>query len=331
MNSHNLFWLLLAVHPANGLLRDFALPHYSNALTRATVEIIEKFYMSQTNTLNFYHASLEDDDENLKRNLDTLNEVLHNVDSDVVVQLEGYLDFQISQRKRVYNIVIIDSLESFFNFFRLMSPFYFEYQGFYLIVLTTYSYQQYQTMLEIFGYLWAEYIINVNIIWMTPENDNEAIMYSYFPYTSFFCGKVFPTQINQFRHGEWLHKNSHWFPEKVKNLHGCSLRVATVSSAPFMILKSDESGKLTPDGIDGVLLRVLSQRMNFTVDLEQMDSQGTIYFNGTYTGAIKKVIENEANLTIGYMSSTVIRNLYMKSSYVYYTSNMGEYIERHSS
>ena len=34
------------------------------------------------------------------------------------------------------------------------------------------------------------------------------------------------------------------------------------------------------------------------------------------------VIENKANITIGYISSTVVRNLFMKSSYVYYTSNL---------
>lgn len=34
------------------------------------------------------------------------------------------------------------------------------------------------------------------------------------------------------------------------------------------------------------------------------------------------VMENTANLTIGYVSSTAVRNMFMKSSYVYYTSNL---------
>lgn len=34
------------------------------------------------------------------------------------------------------------------------------------------------------------------------------------------------------------------------------------------------------------------------------------------------VIENKANLTIGYISSTVIRNVFMTPSYIYYTSNL---------
>lgn len=34
------------------------------------------------------------------------------------------------------------------------------------------------------------------------------------------------------------------------------------------------------------------------------------------------VIEKEANFTIGYMSTTVTRNLFMSSSYIYFTSNL---------
>lgn len=34
------------------------------------------------------------------------------------------------------------------------------------------------------------------------------------------------------------------------------------------------------------------------------------------------VIENKANLTIGYISTTVIRNIFMTPSYIYYTSNL---------
>ena len=306
---------------ANGR-RDFAMPQYATALTRATVEIIEDFYIDRTNTLNFYHASNELDDKGLERNLDVMNEILNHIKSKVAVQVEGYSEFKITNRKRRYNIFFIDSYESFWRIFRLMSPAYFDYQGFYLLVLTNYSYQQYQIMMSIFEYLWAEYVINVNIIWLAPQNDEEAIMYTYFPYTKFFCGKAVPIQLNQFRFGKWMNVKAEYFPEKVANLHGCPLTVATVVTPPFMILEKGPNGQLLPDGIDGVLLRVLSQRMNFSVDIVQVDSQGVIMSNGRVTGAIKMVIEKEANFTLGYLSSTVSRNLLMQSSYIYYTSNL---------
>lgn len=251
-----------------------------------------------------------------------MNEVLYQVRHNIVVQLEGWQDFKITNRKRVYNMMFVDSYESFWNIFRLMSPFYFEYQGYYIIALTRYSDHQYKIMMQIFELLWSEYIINVNIIWMPPENDNEAIIFTYYPYTKFFCGSAFPIQLNQFRSGKWLLSSKNFFPEKVSNMFGCPLTVATVFSPPFMILSEDENGKLVPDGIDGTLLRFLSQRMNFSIDLQQFESQGTILDNGTVTGAMKMVIQKEANMTIGYTSSTVKRNLYMTASYIYYTSNL---------
>lgn len=301
---------------------DFEMPKYGNALTRATVEIIERFYLDETNTLNIYHASKENEDLKKETNLDIINEILYQLKSKFVVQLEGYLDFKVTSHKRVHNILFIDSFESFYNIFRLMSPFYFSYQGHYLIILTTYSDSQYQIMLEIFEELWAQYIINVNIIWLAPENDDEAMVYTYYPYTSFSCGKAIPIQLNQFRFGQWLHNHSSFFPDKVKNLHGCPLTVATVRSAPFMMIYESDNGGVLTDGIDGVLLRVLSQRMNFSIVLLVMESQGSVQRNGSHSGTFGKVINSEANMTIGYISTTVFRNLYMTSSYIYHTSNL---------
>lgn len=322
-------------------MKDFAMPKYSNALAKAIVDIIEKFYIEKASTINFYHASGEGEDLNMERNLDTMNQILYEIQSSVVIQLEGYADFKITNRKRVHNIFFVDSYESLWNIFRLMSPFFFDFQGFYLIVLTTYSSEQYQIMVNIFENVWAEYIINLDIIWMPPENDGEVYVYTYFPYTRFYCGRALPVQLNQYRFGKWLHGEINFFPTKVSNMYGCPLRVATVSTAPFMIIRTHENGTRTPDGIDGVLLRVLSQRMNFSVDLVQVDSQGTITKPGrnygeksdnhesssrklstVTTGAIKMVLEKEVNFTMGYMASTAVRNMFMTSSYIYFTSNL---------
>lgn len=108
-----------------------------------------------------------------------------------------------------------------------------------------------------------------------------------------------------------------------------------------MILKTLPDGEIYTDGLDGVLLRVLSQKMNFRVNCTIADSQGVIMDNGTVTGewclrvhdfnplhwstflgAAGMILEKRANLTIGYFASTGKRNLIMSSSYVYYTSKL---------
>lgn len=62
------------------------------------------------------------------------------------------------------------------------------------------------------------------------------------------------------------------------------MTVATVTSPPFMILKPLPDGGTYTDGLDGVLLRVLSQKMNFSVNCIIVDTQGVIFENGTTTG-----------------------------------------------
>lgn len=282
MNCHRkTFLFLVLLHQSNGLKKDFQAPKYGSGLTYAVIDIIENFYINRTSTINIYHSSITE--AMLKTNYDIINEILYQVRSKVVVQLEGYLDFRITNRKRAFNIVFIDSYESFWNIFRLMSPLYFDYQGFYLIVLTSYNDYQYQIMVEIFEYLWAEYIINVNIIWMVSGSDSEAIVYTYYPYTAFFCGRALPVQLNQFRFNKWTQHGA-MFPDKMSNLYGCPLKVCIVVTPPFMMLKEDETRTLKPDGIDGVLLNVLSQRMNFSIILIQEPDQGKILINKSSTG-----------------------------------------------
>ncbi|CAO1346132.1 unnamed protein product [Diamesa hyperborea] len=321
MYCWKLIVLCFVLHQAYGLQRDFSLPDYNTALTRAIVDIVLNFYVKASSNINIIEAS--EDDESMNSNYDIINEILLHVQSEIVVCLEGYTDLEAMNRIRVHNILFVDTYKSFLKVFRLMTPENFNYQGFYLIVITEYTSDQYYMMQQIFDLLWAEYIINVNIIWATPMNQNEAIMFTYYPYTDFYCGKTYPIQLNQYRVNRWLHLHSVHFPNKIQNLYGCKLKVSTFITKPFMMTKRDENGDTITDGIDGILLRVLAQRMNFTVDLLLDDDLwGQIYDNGTVTGAVKLVVEKQANFTIGYFATTALRNKLMTSSYVYFTSNL---------
>lgn len=313
--------LCFVLHQTYGLQRDFPMPNYNTALTRAVVDIILNFYVKTSSNINIFEASK--DHESMVTNYDIINEILYHVQSKIVICLDRDIDLKVMNGNRVYNLIFVDSHESFLQIFQLMTPEYFDYQGFYLIVITEYTSDQYYVMQQIFDMLWAQYIINVNIIWATPMNHNEAIMFTYYPYTDFYCGKAYPIQLNQYRSNRWLHLHSVFFPNKIQNLYGCKLKVSTFLTAPFMMTTHDENGVTVPDGIDGILLRVLAQRMNFTVELALVDDfWGSVYDNGTVTGAIRMVIEKEANFTIGYFATTAIRNKIMTSSYVYFTSNL---------
>lgn len=249
-------------------------------MTDGIKDIVNRFFSKRTHTINILHASQNNDTVND----DTINEVLYHFPKTLTFRCENYLHYHQIKRTRINNIFIVDTYESFKKILELMDPFHFNYSGYYLIVMTTYCEDQYQIMTKMFNDLWKNYIVNSNIYWHTPQNEDEAILYTYFPYNKFYCGETFPIQQNHFREGEWIHKSGNFYPNKMKNLYQCPLTVAVIETAPFMMTFKDENGTLHVDGIDGVLLRILSQIMNFKIQVEIFESQGTITPN-TSTGA----------------------------------------------
>ncbi|XP_070500697.1 uncharacterized protein [Chironomus tepperi] len=260
--------------------------------------------------------------ENVNKNLDVMNEVLCQVKTEMLVRVDGLMDLKLSSRKRICNVIFVDSDESFKLMFKRMDIAHFDYQGYYLIVVTMHVNDIYMTMLNIFGSLWTKKIINANILFMPPESNNEALLYTYYPYSYHYCENVVPLQLNQIRGHQWL-RDIDYFPLKLTNFYGCHLRVATFNNPPFMIINQDKNGIVTVDGIEGILLRLLAQRFNFNVDLHlPKELWGSIYKNGTSNGAIKMIEESKVNMTLGFFASVPERDAVMQPSYVYFTTNL---------
>lgn len=277
-----IFLSLLSISGITALLSDFVISNYGSSLTHSVTDILMNCFVNNTSTVNIYFPSANKS-ENLQLAYD-VNEILSNVRREmIIVQLEDFASIKRLNRKSSHHVIFCDTYESFEIFFKKMDPMCFDYQGIYLIILTTYRDDLYELMTNIFESLWIQLIVNVNIVWMPMES--ETLVYTFYPYTSFYCGKAVPIQLNQFRFGKWL-KETDFFPNKMKNLHGCTLRVATFTNAPFMMIQKHADGRVEVDGIDGILLRVLSQEMNFNTELLLVEDVkwGSIFKNGTATG-----------------------------------------------
>lgn len=275
------FYLIILILPINANLDDFEMPKYGSSLSEAVISIIFKFYQERSSTIDVFIAYNELSE---KQELEgVINEILYHVKDHIVVELTEYSNIKGSNRKSFSNILFCDTYEAFLKIFSKMNPAHFDYQGFYLIIITIYNYDLYEIMTKMFETLWGQLIINVNILWMPYES--ETLMYTYYPYTEFYCGKAIPIQLNQYRFGEWL-REVDFFPNKMQNFYGCPLRVATFTNAPFMIIQEHDDGRVTVDGIDGTMLRVLAQKMNFNVQLflAQDLLWGDVYPNGTSSG-----------------------------------------------
>jgi len=281
---YKLFSVLIIARWANANLEDFAMPKYGSALTDAVSDIIFKFYMNESSAINVMSATVEEQYSEALQG--TINEILYNLRSKIVVQVEEYFSIQSSKRKKRHNLIFCDTYESFLKIYEVMDLQHFDFQGFYLIIISNNTGNNYEMMVNMFERLWIKQIVNINILWMPQGNVAETMMYTYYPYSESYCGKAIPIKLNQFRFGKWLHE-SHFFPNKMSDLHGCPLHVATFRNPPFMIIK--EHGIVEVDGIDGILLRVLAQKMNFNVELYLSELLwGDVYANGSSTGEWNK-------------------------------------------
>ncbi|KAL7040765.1 hypothetical protein ACKWTF_000509 [Chironomus riparius] len=315
-----LLFLALSICAVKSDLKDFGFPRYNTAMSRAVIDYILNFYSKSSSSVNMYHIS---EQANFKNNSAMMNEVLNHINANIVVQVDNLGAFRHSINKKSISIIMfIDSLEAFNKIYEKLDYRHFDFQGYYLISLTGHDNDIYFTMLKVFQALWIKKIINANILFMPPENVNEALLFTYYPYSNYYCENVFPIQLNHYRGDQWMN-DIDYFPAKLTNFYGCHLHVATHNNPPFMIIITDENGVVSVDGVEGILLRVLAERFNFHVDLHvQKELFGSIYKNGTTTGAIKLVVDYEVNFTLGFFASLAIRDAIMQPSYVYYTTNI---------
>lgn len=138
----------------------------------------------------------------------------------------------------------------------------YEYSGFFTIVLTEYFDDQTEIIEKILRDCWSLYIANAIVL--TPTEDYQTILlYTYFPYTATHCGSVEPIVHDYFENGTFA-LNASIFPNKMENLFECPLIVSTYNFPPLVILKEQSNGTFYIDGIEGTVLRVIANRLNFT-------------------------------------------------------------------
>lgn len=166
----------------------------------------------------------------------------------------------------------------------------YDYTGFYTIVLTESSRYQYETITKILQDCWILHITNVIVV-VSIHPQARAAVYTYFPFTQFHCEQVAPVILNYFLDDHFLY-DAPLFPRKVRNLYMCPLLVAAYEQIPFMMLTLRPNGTYYTDGIDGVIVRVLSQQMRFRAVVKlppNNEGRGVVNPNGTSLGVLKMV------------------------------------------
>ncbi|KAM7349336.1 uncharacterized protein ACRADG_008333 [Cochliomyia hominivorax] len=225
---------------------------------------------------------------------------------------------------REKSIWFLDSITSYRNFeHMLLNPkSQYHRNGYFLIIYTGSEQERLSNVKEIFRRLFILYCTNVGVLLVVGK---APYLYTYFPFAKNKCHSSMPEFYISFRDIQKNFSNFEVkkpiFPSKVANMHGCELAVATWSYPPYVYVETDpESGNLTRlHGIEGSLLTLLSQLMNFKIRLKVPKplDRGDVYPNGTSTGATRMIINAEANITIISMMYNKIRSEVMQPSYGY--------------
>ncbi|XP_065072764.1 uncharacterized protein LOC135697105 [Ochlerotatus camptorhynchus] len=295
-------------------------------LIDATIAIINQFFTAESDHLYFRRRAT--DKRNVLIQYDLISEILPRIELEILVQLET-IQAQVLNQSRIHNVFFVDDYEAFGQISDKMRIRTYDYTGYFLVIVTDSSENSFNTVQQIMDELWSHYAVNVAVLLTYKDAPGMAYYYTFFPFGKGYCEKVQPLLWKIFRDGRFENPSRQFYPEKMKNFYECSLKVATFDIPPFMMLVYGTNGKVSHlDGIDGIVTRVLSQRLNFTLDVVVVDPPdwGVTEMLGNNTGASRYVRKRLVNFTVGYWSMTYRRNRYLGNTFTYYTSLMSTII-----
>lgn len=151
----------------------------------------------------------------------------------------------------------------------------FHYSGFYTIVITETVKDIDEIVSSILNHCWSFHIVNVNILIYNGLRSETAV-YTFFPYTETVCNKMIPELYDRYSLTEKRDIKNEVFADKLKNFHRCPVNIAIYAVPPCIVMKK-ELGKDYMYGIEGHILRVLAESLNFTLVIPDFNDSNKHY------------------------------------------------------
>lgn len=181
--------------------------------------------------------------------------------------------------------------------FEVLSVEYFNHAGYYTIVLTERVEEPEELIKSILTDLWSLHIINVNIL-SFKSFESGSYIFTFFPYSENYCDQVQPVLWDYFADGNFT-MNKEIFATKLDNFYGCPITLGAYDFPPYIILTQFPNGTTSPitDGIEGILFRVLSQKMNFRTQIVHLMS-GTYLSSEQYFDLVGLLSAPSSNMNL---------------------------------
>lgn len=248
---------------------------------------------------------------------DFINELFFRIGSNISVRMIN-LNESLAQKTRLFfNVLLIDSIDSFFDLFDKMSKLAFPRSGYYLIVFENATSAD---LRMIFKNLWDLYIHNINVL--SRDRTQQLTISTFVPFSDFGCNKTDAISFSEFKNGSFNYRPRYFFPNKFTNLHGCKIKVTTFESLAPAVMKHDyPNGSYYLFGRDVNIFTTLSQELNFYPDVHYIlkyGGWGRLFPNGTATDSMGRAIRREADFILGNLYLKYDRSQAMSFSYTYF-------------
>lgn len=239
-------WLLIRVALATLPLQP---PTTKTSLVAsAVIDVISKSFFKDSPIINFITTSNNEEGMN-----DIINEATRNISATVSVRINDHANVRYESEPGYWNVIFVTDFKGFEGFASTLNGKLFYFDGFYLVVMAESGENQYEDMQKILRHMWERFVINVNILISTANA--ELQLFTFYPFTSAACGSANPTLANRFINSSFIPPSADYYDtDKLKNLHGCPLKVATFNIPPLLFIDERDDGSRDLRGIDGELL-----------------------------------------------------------------------------
>ena len=294
-------------------MKQQALRNINSDVSQTVVNITRHLHLIHNRTtLNILTATK--DIKDFSSNDYTTDILLGLRDLKMAFRLEHYTKFQdIKNRKRFTNLILADSIASFFELMKLSSSSDFDFDGFNMFHVQNGTLDD---VSKILNTMWRASIYNVIVLF---EDKDVVSLMSFTPFTSSDCRVSLPIIVNQMKDGLFLNTDV-FFHKKFKNLFNCGVKIAASESTPSLMGTKHSDGSYSYRGYDYELISLLSKLMNFKIELDftsKTGSWGEIFENGSSTGTIKKLMDGEADFIVGNLFLMTTRMKYMSNTLSY--------------
>ncbi|XP_055611373.1 uncharacterized protein LOC129757976 [Uranotaenia lowii] len=291
-------------------------PDSKDSLVDAAIAIIESCFVAHLKSIilsRFFSnkwANVLDD---------LLIRLNYKVPVTIVDSTAEYTDYTENCNEVHHVVVLIDTKDAYYDFCILLRKKNFNINSFFIIIFLQDEEPWMPTSLL---QLTAELqVFNVVALF----NVNEVVhLYNCIPFGSILyrSSSMINDQICFNSTMEDTRDCDSYFIPKVSNFFAVPLHVATIEYPPLIGPIFDEQQRVVDFvGIDGDILKCLSQVLNFTI-IPFISYPpilwGEIYDNGTGTGAEGRVLNGKANFTLGYNSIDLNKHKFLSYTYPHY-------------